>query len=774
MKSHFNERTAEKTRSPNRTKIKQIAIVEPQVSAVLGEQHVRTSVALDKLGALVEGRHENPFEILGPHEVEDAGRRLLAVRAFLPQSTQAWVVDAAHGSRPMRRIHPAGLYEAICPLPENSESSSYMLKITDNKGSQTTVHDPYSFSPLLGELDLHLLGEGRHWNCYRCLGAQLRSVGGVAGTNFAVWAPNATGVSLVGDFNNWDGRLHPMRKHIPGGIWELFVPGLSEGTIYKYRVKQGNEEVDKSDPYGFAAELPPRTASKVANLDSYTWQDSAWMERRAAAHLLDAPISVYEAHLGSWRRPGDDPKRWLSYRDLAHQMVDYCRGMGYTHIELLPVSEHPFSGSWGYQTVGYFAATSRYGSPHDFMYFVDYCHQNGIGVLIDWVPAHFPKDNHGLRMFDGTHLYEHADPRQGEHPDWGTLIFNYGRNEVRNFLLSNALFWFDKYHIDGLRVDAVASMLYLDYSRKAGEWIPNEFGGRENLPAITFLKDFNILSHEQFPGVLTIAEESTAWPSVSRPTYVGGLGFSLKWNMGWMNDSLRYFRHDPIHRKYHQDELTFSLIYAFHENFVLPLSHDEVVHGKGSLMDQMPGDLWQKFANMRLLFSYMWTHPGKKLLFMGCDFGQWTEWNYDESLQWHLLQYEPHQGLKKCVADLNKVYRREPALHQVDFDPAGFEWIDCHNFNDSVLLYMRRAKDPNDFLIVANNFTPAPREAYRFGVPERVWYQEIFNSDSSFYGGSNLGNGPGLMASDQPSHGRPYSLSITMPPLSTVILKPCR
>ena len=486
-------------------------------------------------------------------------------------------------------------------MPERTTTGTYLLKATDQRGQQTTMHDPYAFPPLLTDYDLHLLGEGRHWRSYTRLGAQLRTVDGVSGVNFAVWAPNAAGVSVVGDFNDWDARFHAMRKHIPSGIWELFIPGLTEGTIYKFRVKQGTNIVDKSDPYGFAAEVPPRTASKVANLDTYQWGDAAWIANRTKANGLDAPIAIYEVHLGSWRRPGDDPNRWMTYREIAPQLVDYCRQMGYTHVEFLPVSEHPFSGSWGYQTVGYYAATSRYGSPQDLMYLIDQLHQAGIGVIVDWVPAHFPRDGHGLYRFDGTCLYEHADPRKGEHPDWGTLIFNYGRNEVRNFLLSNALFWLDKYHIDGLRVDAVASMLYLDYSRQPGEWVPNQFGGRENLEAIDFIKEFNVLSHQEYPGVLTIAEESTAWPSVSRPTYVGGLGFSLKWNMGWMNDTLRYFRHEPIHRQYHHDELTFSLIYAFHENFVLPLSHDEVVHGKGSLLDQVPGDLWQKFANLRLL-----------------------------------------------------------------------------------------------------------------------------------------------------------------------------
>ncbi|MCH8921962.1 MAG: 1,4-alpha-glucan branching protein GlgB [Planctomycetes bacterium] len=625
---------------------------------------------------------------------------------------------------------------------------------------------------MITDYDLHLLSEGRHWNSYERLGAQMRSVDGVAGVNFAVWAPNASGMSVIGDFNDWDGRRHPMRKRIPSGFWELFVPGLEEGATYKYQVNHHGHVEQKADPYGFAAELPPRTGSVVADLSRHEWHDDSWMNSRTEHNALDAPISTYEVHLGSWRRPDDDPTRWLSYRELAHQLVDYCREMGFTHVQLMPICEHPFSGSWGYQTVGYFAATSRYGTPQDFMYFVDQLHQAGIGVIIDWVPAHFPRDGHGLRQFDGTPLYEHADPRQGEHPDWGTMIFNYGRNEVSNFLLSNALFWLDKYHIDGLRVDAVASMIYLDYSRNEGEWIPNEFGGRENLAAISLLKEFNEQTHLQYPGVLTVAEESTAFTGVSRPTYLGGLGFSLKWNMGWMNDTLRYMRHEPVHRKYHQDELTFSLIYAFTENFVLPLSHDEVVHGKGSLLAQMPGDLWQKFANLRLLYGYMWTHPGKKLLFMGGEFGQWNEWNYDESLQWHLLQWESHQGLQRMVADINAVYRREPALHEVDFEGHGFEWIDCHNYEASTMAYIRKAKDPQDFLVVACNFTPVVREGYRLGVPQGGWYEEIFNSDSEHYAGGNVGNGGGLMADEQESHGRPFSLNLTLPPLGITVLKP--
>ena len=636
------------------------------------------------------------------------------------------------------------------------------------------MHDPYAFPHLLTDYDMHLLNEGRHWRLYDKLGAQLRTIDGVDGVNFAVWAPNATAVSIIGDFNSWDGRRHPMRKHIPSGFWELFVPGLGEGTLYKYQIRHHENVCEKSDPVGFAAEVPPRTASKVADLSRYHWHDAEWLTHRQSTNWLEQPLSFYEVHLGSWRRPGDEPYRWLSYRELAHQLVEYCKEMGYTHLELLPISEHPLSASWGYQTVGYFAATSRYGSPQDFMYFVDVCHQNGIGVVLDWVPAHFPRDSHGLRHFDGTALYEHADPRQGEHRDCGTMIFNYGRHEASNYLIANALFWLDKYHIDGLRVDAVASMLYLDYSREEGDWIPNEFGGRENLPAINLLKQFNEQAHLQHPGVLTIAEESTAWPSVSRPTYVGGLGFSLKWNMGWMNDTLRYARLDPIHRKFHHDQLTFSLIYAFHENFTLPLSHDEVVHGKGSLLGQMPGDLWQRFANLRLLFSYMWTHPGKKLLFMGSEFGQWNEWNFDTSLQWDLLQWSSHSGLQKCVGDLNRLIRRERALHELDFDGHGFDWIDCHNHDESTLAWIRRAKDSKDYLVVCSNFTPVPRTRHRVGVPEACWFEEVFNSDSSYYGGSNLGNGPGVMAQPLSAHGRPASLEVVLPPLGCVVLKPRR
>jgi 1,4-alpha-glucan branching enzyme len=729
-------------------------------------------MSLDGMSALLEGNLTDPFSLLGPHEIEHEGRKVLAVRAFLPETKQAWVLDPGHEtSRPMRRIHPAGIYEALCPLPIGQAQGKYQLRVATEGGEMTTLHDPYAFEPLLTDFDLHLMGEGRLFHGYEKLGAHLRDIDGVTGVNFAVWAPNAQSISVIGDFNKWDARRHPLRKHPSGGVWELFIPGLKDGDKYKFRVRDfWGVSSDRSDPCGFAAELPPCTASIVSDLSKFTWNDNAWMDRRRETNQLEQPISVYEVHLGSWRRDDSRHHGWLSYRDLAHQLVEYCQQMNFTHLELMPVSEHPFTGSWGYQTVGYFGVTSRYGTPEDFMYFVDYCHQHNIGVILDWVPAHFPRDGHGLRRFDGTAMYEHEDARKGEHPDWGTMIFNYGRNEVRNFLISNALFWLDKYHIDGLRVDAVASMLYLDYSRKEGEWVPNEFGGRENLDAISLLKEFNIKTHEEHPGVLTIAEESTAWGGVSRPTYTGGLGFTFKWNMGWMNDTLRYMKEDPINRRYHHDELTFSLIYAFTENFCLPLSHDEVVHGKKALLDQMPGDLWQKFANLRLLYSYMWTHPGKKLLFMGSEFGQWNEWNHDTELQWDLLQWETHQGVQKMMSDLNALVRNEPSLHEVDFTDQGFEWVDCHSRDDSVLAYIRKAKNPDDFLLVCSNFTPVVRTGHLLGAPKAGYYRQIYNSDSIYYGGSNVGN-PGAIATQPGHHGRPYKLMFDLPPLATVVFK---
>ncbi len=734
---------------------------------------MQTQINLSTLSSIIDGVNANPASVLGPHAIQVDGKNAVAVRGYFPGFDQAWLLDDRNAAtRPMRRIHPSGVFEGLMPQQDSSTIPQYRFRLSNSNGKTIEMKDPYAVPSLISDFDRHLFNAGEHWKIYEKLGSHLRDVDGHVGVNFAVWAPNAQSVQVIGDFNHWDGRSHCMQKQIPSGIWELFVPQIGTGQKYKYRIRmQDGQVVDKTDPYGVFAELPPRTASIVTSLDDYQWKDDQWMDRRKVENQLDKPMSVYEVHLGSWRKCKTGVHGWMNYREIAHQLVQYCMEMGFTHLELLPVSEHPFTGSWGYQTVGYFSVTSRYGTPKDFMYFVDHCHQNNIGVIIDWVPAHFPKDSHGLRQFDGSALYEHADPRQGEHPDWGTMIFNFGRNEVRNFLVANALFWLEKYHIDGLRVDAVASMLYLDYSRKEGEWVPNVYGGRENLEAIHLLREFNIQSHLQHPGVLTIAEESTAWPGVSRPTEFGGLGFSLKWNMGWMNDTLRYMRHEPIHRQFHQNELTFSLIYAFTENFTLPLSHDEVVHGKGALIAQMAGDLWQKFANLRLLYSYMWTHPGKNLLFMGCELAQWHEWDYDSEIQWDLLDWETHRGVQKLVADLNHLVKREPALHELDFSGDGFEWIDCLNAQDSVLGYIRKAKDPNDFVVVCSNFTPVVRK-YRMGVPRDGFYREIFNSDSVHYAGTNVGNHPGILADSKiPQHGRPASIELTLPPLATVVFK---
>lgn len=731
---------------------------------------MNTEVSLSHLGQLIEGCHANPADVLGPHRVDYKGRPAMAVRTFVPDSQQAWLIDTQHGTpRPMRRLHPAGFYEAIYPLDETP--SDYRIRVAKRSGEIITMHDPYATPSILGEVDRYLIGEGRHRKLYDKLGAQIRKVDATVGVNFAVWAPNAKAVQVAGDFNDWDGRQHAM--HGGGqGIWELFVGNAKPGQRYKYRVLTASGYwIDKCDPFGFAAEVPPLTASVIADLEDYAWNDAQWMARRREQDNLAQPINVYEVHLGSWMQGGKQANGWLNYRELAHRLVDYCKKMHFTHLELMPISEHPFTGSWGYQTVGYYAATSRYGTPQDFMYFVDYCHQNDIGVILDWVPAHFPRDAHGLAEFDGTALYEHADPRQGEHPDWGTKIFNYGRNEVRNFLVANGLFWLDRYHIDGLRVDAVASMLYLDYSRKAGEWIPNPYGGRENLEALHFVREFNTAVEEDYPGVLTIAEESTAWPGVSRPVSEGGLGFSLKWNMGWMNDTLRYFHHDPVHRQFHHGELTFSLIYAFTENFVLPLSHDEVVHGKGALLSQMPGDMWQKFANLRLLYSYMWTHPGKNLLFMGGELGMWNEWNHDRGLDWLLLDFDTHRGIQQCVADLNRIVVENPALHCEDFSHEGFEWVDCMNAEASVLAYLRKSgkSDPN--ILVCCNFTPVVRKGHLVGVPEGGFWREIFNSDSAIYGGSDVGTHPGAEALETGHHGRPHSLVIDLPPLGVSVFR---
>jgi 1,4-alpha-glucan branching enzyme len=624
----------------------------------------------------------------------------------------------------------------------------------------------------LSDQDLYLFNEGSHLRLFEKLGSHPITLGGRAGTRFAVWAPNAEFVSVVGDWNGWNRDAHPLAPRGSSGIWEGFVPGVGRGAVYKYHLRSrvGGYRVDKADPFAVHAEVAPKTASVVWTLE-YEWNDKAWMESRAGRNALAAPMSVYELHTGSWRRVPEEGNRSLSYRELAHRLADHVRDTGFTHVELLPVMEHPFFGSWGYQTTGYFAPSSRYGTPQDLMYLVDVLHQNGIGVLLDWVPSHFPSDEHGLAFFDGTHLFEHGDPRQGYHPDWNSFIFNYGRHEVRSFLLSSALYWLETYHADGLRVDAVASMLYLDYSRKPGEWVPNAHGGRENLDAIGFLRRLNEEVYRRAPGAQTVAEESTAWPMVSRPTYLGGLGFGMKWDMGWMHDTLGYVARDPVHRSFHHDELTFRMLYAWNENFVLPLSHDEVVHGKGSLLARMPGDDWQKFANLRALYGTMWTQPGKKLLFMGSEIGQWGEWNHDATVEWHLLDWEPHRGIQRFVRDLNALYRAEPALHEWDCDPRGFAWIDCHDHAQSTLAWLRRGASTRDAIAVVCNWTPVPRRGFRLGVPYGGFWRECLNSDSAYYGGSDLGNAGGVQADAILWHGQPHSLSITLPALSVVIWK---
>jgi 1,4-alpha-glucan branching enzyme len=631
-----------------------------------------------------------------------------------------------------------------------------------------------SQSQVISDYDLYLFGEGNHTRIYDKLCAQVVTIDGRSGVHFAVWAPNAERVSVVGDFNAWDGRNHPMASLGATGVWAAFVPVAKEGQRYKYEIhtRQGARLL-KADPYGIAFELPPATASIICRPE-HVWKDDEWMRTRAERDSwFQQPMATYEVHLGSWARIPEEGDRYLTYAEIGQRLIPYVKEMGYTHIELLPVMEHPFSGSWGYQVTGFYAPTSRFGRPQDFKAFVDECHRHGIGVILDWVPGHFPKDAYALAQFDGTALYEHADPRQGEHRDWGTLIFNYGRNEVRNFLLANALYWLAEYHVDGLRVDAVASMLYLDYSRHEGQWVPNRFGGRENLDAIAFLRQLNTLTHAEHPGSITIAEESTSWPSVSRPTYVGGLGFTYKWNMGWMNDILEYVKQDPIHRRWHHTRITFSLLYAFSENFTLPFSHDEVVHGKGSMFGKVPGDDWQKAATLRALYGYMYAHPGKKLMFMGCEFGQGREWNYDRSLDWHLLDRPLHAGLKRFVADLNRVYASQPALHGLDFDPAGFQWIDCNDNENSVVSFMRRSAD-GDVVVAILNFTPVPRDGYRIGVPAAGAFDELINSDSEAYGGSNLGNAGVVFTEPVPSHGQEQSLRLNLPPLGFLLFKPSK
>lgn len=659
----------------------------------------------------------------------------------------------------------------------NTDDPSTTVTASTTDTPTATIEEPSAaaramMTSILSEDDIYLFNQGTHYRLYDKFGAQPVVLEGIPGTYFAVWAPNAEYVAVIGDWNNWDAGANPLRQRGLSGVWEGLIPHVGKGMRYKFHIASryyGYRE-DKTDPFGTYFEVAPQTAAIVWDRN-YTWSDQQWMNERGQRQRLDAPISIYEVHLGSWRRKPEEDNRPLNYRELAHELVEHVKDCGFTHVELLPVTEHPFYGSWGYQSTGMFAPTSRYGTPQDFMYFVDYLHQHGIGVILDWVPSHFPTDGHGLAYFDGTHLYEHADPRKGYHPDWGSYIYNYGRNEVRSFLISSALCWLDKFHIDGIRVDAVASMLYLDYSRRPGEWIPNEYGGNENLEAISFLRELNTQIYKYYPDVQTIAEESTAWPMVSRPVYVGGLGFGFKWDMGWMHDTLQYFRRDPIYRRFHHNELTFRGLYMFSENYVLPLSHDEVVHGKGSLLDKMAGDVWQKFANLRLLYSYMFAQPGKKLLFMGGEFGQWREWSHDTSLDWHLLMFPSHQGTQRLIGDLNRLYRTEPALHELDCDPRGFEWIDANDADASVYSFLRKSRNGEQILIVINA-TPVVREDYRIGVPAGGWWRELFNSDSEYYWGSGQGNAGGVMAEAIPTHGREFSLRLRLPPLGALFLKP--
>ena len=722
-----------------------------------------SSALQDQLDALVEGRHTNPFSVLGVHK--EGGHRV--VRTLQPQASQVDLLNAKDEVvASLSRRHPGGLFEAALP----PRLRRYRFRITLPSGDAYVAEDPYRFGSSLGDVDLYLLGEGSHQNIYSVLGAHCLTLDGVAGTRFAVWAPNAGRVSVVGSFNDWDGRRHVMRLHPGNGLWEIFLPAVGPGDRYKFELLDRDNQLLplKVDPFGHAAEPPPGNAS-IVTVSNYQWDDVDWMRHREHPPRMNDPISIYEVHLGSWRRNPEEGNRSLTYRELADELVDYVSTMGFTHVELLPVTEHPFDGSWGYQPIGMYAPTYRFGPPDDFRYFVDRCHQAGIGVIMDWVPAHFPKDEHGLARFDGTALYEHEDPRKGEHADWGTLIFNYGRREVVNYLIGSALYWIDEFHIDALRVDAVASMLYLDYSREDGQWIANEHGGNENLEAIEFLRQLNVALHAR--GATSYAEESTAWPGVSHPTDAGGLGFTFKWNMGWMNDSLSYMQEDPVHRRYHHDKMTFGLVYAFNENFVLPLSHDEVVHGKRSLLGRMPGDDWQRFANLRAYLASMFCHPGKKLLFMGAELAPFEEWNHDTSLPWHLLDYAPHKGMQSLVADLNRLLRDIPALHELDFSGEGFEWIDWEDCEQSILSWVRRDRN-GKFVVCVTNFTPVLRQDFRLGVPAAGRYLERLNSDAGVYGGSNAGNGGGLDTEAVPAHGRDVSLRLTLPPLATLVLQP--
>ncbi|GDY23345.1 1,4-alpha-glucan branching enzyme GlgB [Verrucomicrobiota bacterium] len=723
-----------------------------------------------ELESLLQARHSHPHQLLGMHPLGDGSG--LVARALAPHASSVEVVPTHDARKPrfkLKRIHPAGVFEGT--TKDATHVYAYDLAVTDAHGHRRQQRDPYSFFPSLGETDLFLFGQGNENRIYDKLGAHLREVDGVHGTSFAVWAPDAQRVSVVGEFNNWDGRVHPLRNLGSSGVWEIFLPGVGEGAHYKYEIRNIHGQIVlKTDPYGFFFEAAPKNASIVWNTKKFQWNDQAWLARRRQQDPLRAPLSIYEVHLGSWKKK--NAAESLSYRELAPALIEHVRELGFTHVEFLPVAEHAYYPSWGYQVTGFYSPTNRFGTPDDFQFLVNALHEAGIGIIVDWVPAHFPRDDWSLAQFDGTALYEHADPRKGAHQDWGTLIFNYGRHEVSNFLTANALFWLERYHIDGLRVDAVASMLYLDYSRKAGEWIPNKYGGRENLEAVDFFRKFNHLVHTEHPGVLTIAEESTAWPLVTRPPYLGGLGFSLKWNMGWMHDTLDYFHRDPVHRKYHQHDLTFATLYQHTENFVLPLSHDEIVYGKGSLVNKMPGDEWQQFANLRALLGYQWTFPGKKLLIMGGEFGQRNEWNANAQLDWELLATGPyHAGTQRFVTDLNRLYQSHPALWQGDFETSGFYWIDCSDTEQSILSYIRQNPDGTSRLLVILNLTPAARYHYRLGLPAAGYWRELLNSDATIYAGSGVGNLGGVTAQAQPSHNQPFSAEFTLAPLSLTVFR---
>ena len=714
----------------------------------------------DVIPRLVRGELRDPHSFLGRHPGKDG----TTVRAWRPEAESVNVIVDGSAVGKLERIDGAGVFEGIV----EDELPDYELEVTYPGGQTFCQRDAYAFLPTVGDIDLHLAGEGTHQRLWEALGAHPRTIDGVGGVSFAVWAPNARSVRIVGEFNSWDGRLLQMRSLGSSGIWELFVPDVEPGALYKYEIltAQGDLKL-KTDPIAFATEAPPSTAC-IVHESSYEWGDSDWVLAREQGDPYSSPMSVYELHLGSWRRHADGSV--MSYRDIAPMLAEYCRDKGFTHVELMPVSEHPFTGSWGYQVSNYFAPTARYGSPDDLRFMIDTLHDAGIGVIVDWVPAHFPKDDWALARFDGTALYEHVDPKKGEHPEWGTLVFNYGRNEVRNFLIANALFWIEEFHIDGLRVDAVASMLYLDYSRKEGEWVPNEFGGRENLEAVEFLKQLNTVVHGEHPGVVMIAEESTAWPGVSRPIYTGGLGFGFKWNMGWMHDTLSYFTKEPVYRRYHHNNLTFSLMYAWSENFVLPLSHDEVVHGKGSLINKMPGDQWQRFANLRTLYAYMWAHPGKKLLFMGGEFGQHREWDHDQSLDWHLEDHPYHSGLSKLIGDLNRVYKETPALWELDNSPDGFRWIDANDADNNVISFYRTDASGEHFLVCICNLSPVPRDGFRVGLPKGARFTEVVNTDAEPYGGTNVGNMGSVLAEAKPWHGLEQSAVVNLPPLGALWL----